>query len=105
MFGLRRVFAFLVLLGSLFVSFCTGVFGAEPGEMKTFDGLFGFGWIGADRQKELDMGATDFLVELRLKTEEVKRGNIAEIGLLAKKPLGNQPGYAVAMMPTNGTPV
>jgi len=67
------------------------------GGVRDFDGFYNFAWIGDSKQKELDLGTSDFLIVFRLNAAEEKRRGLPPIGIVSKKPFGIQPGYCVAI--------
>lgn len=67
----------------------------DPESLREFDGTFNFAWVGAKKGRHLDVGTSDFLIAFRANTKEITRSNLPDMGIVCKKPFGNQPGYAL----------
>jgi len=74
---------------------------AQAQELQPFDGIYNFCWIGAEDQKNLNVGSSDFLIEFKANPVKITRANLPDIGIVAKKPMGSQPGYIVAITPSH----
>jgi len=86
------VFAVALLVVPLF---CRAA--EDASSLRPFDGIFNFAWVGDIKQKNLDVGTSDFLIVFRSNTRPITRAHLPDIGIVSKKPMGAQPGYSVVI--------
>ena len=98
---MKRMLCWLTI-ASLFAGYAGFTGAAEEAQppLRAFDGIYGFGWIGDEEQKGLDLGDADFLIAFRCNTDELKRAHLPPTGIVCKKPFGAQPGYFIGMTPS-----
>jgi len=95
-------FSVLAAMAVAFIILPMSVSAQDVASLRGFDGTFNFAWVGNETNKNLDVGASDFLVVFRANTAKITRSGIPKAGLVCKKPFGNQPGYNITIDPEQG---
>jgi len=79
------------------LSFVFNTVDGDELSLRNFDGMYDFAWIGEYDAENLNVSDKSFLITFCFNSKPITRSNLPEMGIVCKKQLGNQPGYAITL--------